>query len=510
MPAPADLVHEISTTTGTGNLTVSAENGKRRLSDAFGTGVTTDVFDYFVSHRSAAEWEQGTGHMSDANTLVRDTVIASSNSNAAVNFSAGIKDITNDIPASKQITTDLPAAARSALGFGTTGAGNIFGAAINVGLDASVSGNALTIALKGANGSDPSATNPVLVPFRNATATTGTPEWLSVTAATSVTVSSGSTLGAANNTAFRIWIVGFNDGGTFRLGVINPASSTELSAANLVSSTAEGGAGAADSAGVFYSGTAVTSKAYCILGYVEYGSGLATAGTYASAPTTEQVFGPGVPLPRKAPTQQKFETPGAFTWTKPAGCRYIDIEGVGGGGGSSGGKGAASEIGLGGGGAAGTYGRLRLDVTQIASVSGSIGAGGTAGSDTPTAGGAGGDTTFGSYLTLPGGPGGNNLASGTSIAVPTSSGSAGAATGADFSIPGAPGNRGQRLSGTIAIPSQGASNPLGSGGLSGAFGSGGVAGTGYGAGASGGTSQNTTGRAGQAGTSGVLIITEYY
>lgn len=106
MPAPADLVHEISTTTGTGSLTVSSVDGKRRLSDAFGTGVSTDVFDYFVSHRAAAEWERGTGHMSDANTLVRDTVIASSNANAAVNFSSGIKDITNDIPAAKQVTTD--------------------------------------------------------------------------------------------------------------------------------------------------------------------------------------------------------------------------------------------------------------------------------------------------------------------------------------------------------------------------------------------------------------------
>ena len=105
MPAPADLVHENSTSTGTGNFTLSEINGKRRFSSPFGTG-GANVFDYFISHREAFEWERGTGSMSDANTLVRDTVIASSNANAAVNFSAGLKDVTNDIPASKQVTTD--------------------------------------------------------------------------------------------------------------------------------------------------------------------------------------------------------------------------------------------------------------------------------------------------------------------------------------------------------------------------------------------------------------------
>lgn len=104
MPDAADLIHEISTTEGTGNLTVSAVNGRVRFSDStygFGTG-GSDVFDYFISNRAAAEWEYGTGSMSDANTLVRDTVITSSNSDAAVDFSAGTKDVTNDVPAATQ------------------------------------------------------------------------------------------------------------------------------------------------------------------------------------------------------------------------------------------------------------------------------------------------------------------------------------------------------------------------------------------------------------------------
>jgi hypothetical protein len=103
MPSIANLVHETSATTGTGNLTVASVNGKQRLSDAFGTGSTEDVFYYFISNRSEAEWEVGTGHMSDANTLVRDTVLASTNSNNAVNFSAGTKDVTNDFEAAALI-----------------------------------------------------------------------------------------------------------------------------------------------------------------------------------------------------------------------------------------------------------------------------------------------------------------------------------------------------------------------------------------------------------------------
>jgi hypothetical protein len=61
------------------------------------------VFDYFAQHRTENEWERGTGHMSDANTLVRDTVLANSNGDTnPVNFSAGTVDIGSDIPSDRQ------------------------------------------------------------------------------------------------------------------------------------------------------------------------------------------------------------------------------------------------------------------------------------------------------------------------------------------------------------------------------------------------------------------------
>ena len=157
------------------------------------------------------------------------------------------------------------------------------GAPSNLGITATVAANALTIAIKGFDGNDPSAGNPVYIPFRSVTAGSGDVDVLVLTAATSVVVSSGSTLGATSAVASTLIVVGFNDGGTFRLGVINPASGIQI-IDGIASSTAEGGAGAADSAGVFYTGTAVTSKAYTVLGFVT--STQATAGTWATAPSS--------------------------------------------------------------------------------------------------------------------------------------------------------------------------------------------------------------------------------
>ena len=180
----------------------------------------------------------------------------------------------------------------------------------NFALSAAVGSNALTIALKGKDAADPSSTNKVRIPFRNVTAATGDYSQSVVSSATSLVISSGSTLGAADATPFRLWIVAFNDGGTFRLGAINCVATAagagsgrdvtsiyRLSGWGIASSSAEGGAGGADSAQVFYTGSAVTSKAYIVLGYMTWESGLTTAGTWDAVPTRIQLFGPGVQLP---------------------------------------------------------------------------------------------------------------------------------------------------------------------------------------------------------------------
>lgn len=190
-----------------------------------------------------------------------------------------------------------------------------FNAVYNIGLACSVGASALTIALKDAEGNDPSSSSPVIIPFRNATAATGTPSYLTVTAATSLVISSGSTLGFTSGSIGRLWIVGFNDGGTFRLGAVNCLSGTSIMALRngIYSSTAEGGAGGADSAQVIYTGTAVTSKAMTILGYLEATE--ATAGTWATAPSLVKVLQPGDALPGDVVQVQRTDTGAVATGT---------------------------------------------------------------------------------------------------------------------------------------------------------------------------------------------------
>lgn len=166
-----------------------------------------------------------------------------------------------------------------------------------ISLSVTVAANALTVAVKDEAGNDPTPGVPLRVPFRSATLDNGLKVVLEVVAAASVVVSSGSTLGTVNNGNHRLYVVGINDGGTFRVGIYNPldANSGDLlgiDEAKLYTSTAEGGAGAADSDQVLYSTVGVAAKAVCLLGYFEISE--ATAGTWATAPTKVQVMGPRV------------------------------------------------------------------------------------------------------------------------------------------------------------------------------------------------------------------------
>ena len=98
MPRPKPLVHQSTTSTGASNLALTAENGKQSFATAYSTG-SGNKFDYFIAHRSAAEWEYGQGYMNDATTLVRLTPIKGSAGNGiAVSFSAGPKDVASDYP----------------------------------------------------------------------------------------------------------------------------------------------------------------------------------------------------------------------------------------------------------------------------------------------------------------------------------------------------------------------------------------------------------------------------
>jgi hypothetical protein len=288
---------------------------------------------YRAESDDLTEHEEGLGtYTTGTVTLARTTVYSSSNAGAKVNFTAAPRVRITIFDQGLGFLTDLTAAQATALlnaMVGDSGAGGTKGLVpapgvgdaaalkflgsnggfsvpgrsrwpLNMSLAASVAANALTIALKGADGNDPSASNPVVIPFRSATAASGVVTDRVVTSAMSLVISSGSTLGTANGTPMNLWVVAFDDAGTVRLGVIHCLSSLDvypLQQFDIASSTAEGGAGAADSAHTFYTGTAVTSKAYTVLGYVYFAAGQATAGTWATGPTRIENVGPSVPLP---------------------------------------------------------------------------------------------------------------------------------------------------------------------------------------------------------------------
>lgn len=166
----------------------------------------------------------------------------------------------------------------------------------NAALSISMASNAITIALKTAALSDPTTNSPVKIAFRNATLTTGDYSVVSVTSALSMTVSAGSTLGFTTSQTSRIYVGAMLFGGAAELFVYHPLSGNSLVGLNesaLGSTSAEGGAGAADSAQVLYSTTARSNVPIRILGYFDVQTG-ATAGNWGNAATQVQLMGSGV------------------------------------------------------------------------------------------------------------------------------------------------------------------------------------------------------------------------
>lgn len=286
VPRLFSLARMTTATTGTGTITLGSAatvNGTLYLSFSAAGVSDGDIVAYGIQDTGGSEYGYGT-YTAAGTTLTRN-VIRSTNSNNAINLSG-----------SAQV---FISAGNAELLWGFT-------EARNMAISASAAANILTVSLKTAAGNDPSANDPVLIPFRSATASTGTPDVIAVRSALSIdTNTTGASLGSTSGSiAFRFWLVVFNNSGTAVLGLINcvaggtlPTNVYPLSEDGVASSTAM--SGTATSAGVFYTpnGTTVSSKPYRILGYIEYGSGLTTAGTYASGPTKIQIFGPGIKKP---------------------------------------------------------------------------------------------------------------------------------------------------------------------------------------------------------------------
>jgi hypothetical protein len=215
-------------------------------------------------------------------------------------------------------------------------------------------------------------------------------------------------------------------------------------------------------------------------------------------------------------------TSGSGTYTVPSGVTAIQVKMVGGGGAGGGAPytSCSGKYFVGGGGGAGGYCE-GLILSPAASYSYSIGTGGIGTTACATAGGSGGNTTFGSF-TAGGGSGGSYNSQGTlsSTVITASGGAGGTSSGGNLNLTGASGYQGYSCSGNYYVSS-------GSGGST-MFGNGGPGITWYysvytfikaglnasssalGAGGGGAISTNSSGVvAGGNGAAGIIIIYEY-
>ena len=97
----ADRVRESSTTTGTGNLTLTgAVVGFQTFDAVLDTGDTTY---YTAADQGGSNWEVGIGTFTAPSTLARTTILSSSNGGSIVNFGVGTKDVFISLPASRTV-----------------------------------------------------------------------------------------------------------------------------------------------------------------------------------------------------------------------------------------------------------------------------------------------------------------------------------------------------------------------------------------------------------------------
>ena len=100
-----DRVKETSTTTGVGAM---ALGGAATGFETFAAGVGNSNTTYYaIWNQGTSEWEVGLGTLDGTSAnLTRTTPISSSNSDAAVNFTSGTKDVFCTMPASKAVYLD--------------------------------------------------------------------------------------------------------------------------------------------------------------------------------------------------------------------------------------------------------------------------------------------------------------------------------------------------------------------------------------------------------------------
>lgn len=195
-------------------------------------------------------------------------------------------------------------------------------------------------------------------------------------------------------------------------------------------------------------------------------------------------------------SMQVFATPGTFTWTKPAGITRVKVIVTGGGGGG----GSTNTDDMANAGGAGATAIKFIDVTNVSTVSVTVGAGKAGNTDGQSLAVVyGNPSSFGAYCTAGGGA---NAGGGWAIG-----GYGGTASGGDINIPG-----GDGCGGSIDVTA--GYQAAGTGGAS-YWGSGGAGdtrnnylgrdGAAYGSGGGGGA----TAQQGNTGAGGIVIVEEY-
>jgi hypothetical protein len=294
-----------ATTPSTGAFTTLSATGVTTLSnvvlpviDNIKLGYTTTATAAGTTTLTSASTNQQyfTGSTTQTVVLPVTSTLALGLSYLIVNNSTGVLTVQSSggntitlVPASSTVTctcilvTGTTAASWS---FAFEGSSNIPYKQVPT-ITATVATNILTLGL-----------NPCSLDFRSSTASSGATTTRNVTAAISMTVSNGSTLGAASGILTKLAVLAIDNAGTVELAVVNANSYGLLDERTLISTTAEGGTGTADSGTVIYSTTARTSVPFRIVGYVE--STQATAGAYATSPSNISGMG-GAIVPQPTP-----------------------------------------------------------------------------------------------------------------------------------------------------------------------------------------------------------------
>lgn len=156
----------------------------------------------------------------------------------------------------------------------------------NLGLSFSVAGGALICLLQQRDGvSDPDENNPVIVSFPPYPLTTGSFNVRTVTAEKSMVISSGSTMGHISGAASTLYWYLIDNGGSVEMAVSSRFYGTQ---GVFSSTTAEGGAGGADSFSTIYTMEARSNVPFLLIAKTV--DTQVTAGTWAATPSEVRLY----------------------------------------------------------------------------------------------------------------------------------------------------------------------------------------------------------------------------